>query len=155
VYQSRSRGRPASEPLPLRLGTKAPSRCQSYALADYDRLFALLVTAEKSYSRISILLGRDRQREYEALAQSSCSIFAGTVPRLRYVLPTRTDGAASPLPGSVCDRDRLLYGIWGFLSGHFRRNLWPDSSNLSVKSVAIRAASIAPRAAGPHEAWSV
>ncbi|MGH9497353.1 MAG: cytochrome b/b6 domain-containing protein [Candidatus Sulfotelmatobacter sp.] len=30
----------------------------------------------------------------------------------------------------------LLYVIWGFLSGHFKRNLWPASSDLSAKSLA-------------------
>jgi thiosulfate reductase cytochrome b subunit len=49
----------------------------------------------------------------------------------------------------------LLYGIWGFLSGHFRRNLWPDSSNLSVKSVVDSCGKhLRLERPGPHEAWS-
>jgi thiosulfate reductase cytochrome b subunit len=49
----------------------------------------------------------------------------------------------------------LLYGIWGVLSGHFRRNLWPDSSNLSVKSVAASCSKhLRFERPSPHEAWS-
>jgi thiosulfate reductase cytochrome b subunit len=49
----------------------------------------------------------------------------------------------------------LLYLIWGFLSGHFRRNLWPDSSDLSVKSVAASCGKhFRFERPGPHEAWS-
>ncbi len=49
----------------------------------------------------------------------------------------------------------LLYLIWGFLSGHFRRNLWPDSSDLSVKSVAASCGKhLRFERPGPHEAWS-
>jgi thiosulfate reductase cytochrome b subunit len=49
----------------------------------------------------------------------------------------------------------LLYVLWGFFSGHFRRNLLPARSDLSATSLA---ASVGKRLRferpGPEEAWS-
>ncbi|HEY1677368.1 MAG TPA: cytochrome b/b6 domain-containing protein [Candidatus Sulfotelmatobacter sp.] len=49
----------------------------------------------------------------------------------------------------------LLYVIWGFVSGHFRRNLWPETSDLSVRSVTASCIEhLRFKRPGPDEAWS-
>ncbi|HEY4052578.1 MAG TPA: cytochrome b/b6 domain-containing protein [Terriglobales bacterium] len=49
----------------------------------------------------------------------------------------------------------LFYVIWGFLSGHFRRNLWPETSDLSMKSLGASCIKhLRFERPGAEEAWS-
>ena len=49
----------------------------------------------------------------------------------------------------------LLYLTWGFLSGHFRRDLWPAASDCSMKSLARSCLDhVRFKRPNPGEAWS-
>ena len=49
----------------------------------------------------------------------------------------------------------LLYGIWGFFHGHFRRNVFPAASDLSMKTLGNSALShLRFERPGAEEAWS-
>lgn len=49
----------------------------------------------------------------------------------------------------------FFYLLWGFVSGHFRRNLIPDASNRSLKRIGTSIVEhLRFRRPGPEEAWS-